>query len=91
VDYLPTEVGEAFAIDQWRSQHAEPLLARQATRRQLELARRLEWLGSQAGRLHHPETVTWVRSQLEHARELVTHVQGDLERQTAQRETDRER
>jgi hypothetical protein len=91
MDYLPTEVGEEFAIDQWRSQHAEPLLARQATRRQLELARRLEWLGSQADRLHDPETVTRVRSQLEHARELATQVQGDLERQTAQRETDGER
>jgi hypothetical protein len=91
VDYTPTETGEEFAIDQWRVTHAELLLAHQAERRQLELARRLEWLGSQAGRLHDPVTVARVRSALGHAEELVTKVQRDLERQTASRETGSER
>jgi hypothetical protein len=68
VDYLPLPTGEAFAIDQWRSEHAEPLLARQAERHQRELARRLEWLGSQAGHLHDPVIVARVRSALGHAR-----------------------
>jgi hypothetical protein len=91
VDYLPTETGEEFAIDQWRSEHAEPLLSRQAERRQRELARRLEWLGSQAGRLQDPETVARVRSALGHAEDLVTHVQRDLERPGREREAGGER
>jgi hypothetical protein len=91
VDYLPTETGGEFAIDQWRSEHAEPLLARQAERHQLQLARRLEWLGGQAGRLHDPETVARVQSQLDHARDLVVDVQRDLQRPAPQREAGGER
>ena len=32
-EHPPTEEGEEAAVDQWRSEHAEPELARQATRR----------------------------------------------------------
>jgi hypothetical protein len=48
-EHPPTEDGEEAAVDQWRSEHATPELARQATRRRGELARVLEWLGGQAG------------------------------------------
>jgi hypothetical protein len=87
----PTDAGEALAIDQWQAEHAEPLLARQATRRQLELARRLEWLGSQAGRLHDPVIVARIRNQLDHAAKLVTQVQRDLDRPAPEREAEHER
>jgi hypothetical protein len=91
VDYLPSETGEACAIDQWHAEHAEPLLARQATRRQLELARVLEWLGGQAGRLHDPVTVDRVGRAVDRAGGLVADVQRDLERQPPEREADGER
>jgi hypothetical protein len=53
-EHPPTEEGEEAAVDQWRSEHANPELARQATRRRGELGRVLEWLGGQAGRLEDP-------------------------------------
>jgi hypothetical protein len=90
-DWPPTEAGEALAVDQWDTEHATPLLARQVVRRQRELARRLEWLGSQAGRLHDPQTVAQVRSTLDHLGELIAHLQRDLERPAAAREADGER
>jgi hypothetical protein len=91
VDYLPTENGEEFAIDQWRLTHAEPLLTRQAERRQLELARLLDWLGNQAGRLHDPATVTGVDRGLDRAHRLVADVQRDLQRPAPHREAGGER
>jgi hypothetical protein len=90
-DWPPTEAGEELAVDQWDTEHATPLLARQVGRRQRELARRLEWLGSQAGRLHDPQTVAQVRSTLDHLGELIAHLQRDLERPAAAREADGER
>jgi hypothetical protein len=79
--YSPTQRGEQAALQDWREQHAYPLLAQQAERRHLELARVLEWLGSQAGRLHDPASVDRVRAGLDHAWALVADVQRDLQRQ----------
>jgi hypothetical protein len=90
-DHPPTEEGEELAVDQWRAEHGAPLLARQAERRHLELARVLEWLGGQAGRLHDPATVDRVGRALDRAGGLVADVQRDLERQAPQQEADRER
>jgi hypothetical protein len=83
-----TQRGEQAALADWHQDHADPLLARQATRRHLELARLLEWLGDQAGRLHDPATVARVRAGLDHAWDLVADVQRDLDRQAPQREAD---
>jgi hypothetical protein len=90
-DHPPTEDGEELAVDQWRREHGEPLLAQQAERRHLELARVLEWLGGQAGRLHDPAAVERVGRAVDRARDLVTDVRHDLERQAPEREADRER
>jgi hypothetical protein len=87
-EHPPTEEGEEAAVDQWRSEHAEPELARQATRHRLALARILEWLGAHAGRLHDPATVARVARGLEQARGLLASVQRDLERSAPQREAD---
>jgi hypothetical protein len=91
IDHPPTDAGEELAIDQWDAEHATPLLARQAERRQLELARTLEWLGGQAGRLHDPATVDRIGRAIERAGGLVAEVQHDLERQADGREAGRER
>jgi hypothetical protein len=90
-EHPPTEDGEELALQQWEREHGEPLLARQAERRQLELARVLEWLGGQAGRLHDPATVDRVGRAIDRAHLLVADVQRDLERQAPQREADHER
>jgi hypothetical protein len=89
--YPPTQQGERAALEDWREEHAEPLLARQAERRQLELARVLEWFGDQAGELHNPATVDRVVRGLDRAQRLVAEVQRDLERQAPSREGDRGR
>jgi hypothetical protein len=86
-EHPPTDEGEEAAVDHWRWAHAEPLLQQQAERRHLELARVLEWLGGQAGRLHDPATVDRVGRAVDHARGLVADVQRHLER-PAQREAD---
>jgi hypothetical protein len=88
LSYPPTEGGEELAVKQWRSQHAEPLLARQAERRQRELARVLAWLGGQAGRLHDPATLERVGRAVDRARGLVADVQRDLARSAPKREAD---
>jgi hypothetical protein len=90
-EHPPTEDGEELAIQQWEREHGEPLLARQAERRQLELGRVLEWLGGQAGRLHDPATVEGVGRAIDRARGLVEEVQRDLERPAPGREADHER
>jgi hypothetical protein len=90
-EHPPTDEGEEAAISQWRVEHAEPLLARQAERRQLRLARVLEWLGSQAGRLEDPATLARVRRTLGSAADLAAEVQRDLDRQAPERELDGER
>ena len=90
-EHPPTEEGEEAAVDQWRSEHAEPELARQATRRRGELGRVLEWLGGQAGRLENPATLERVRRALGRTRALVDDLQRDLEREAPEREAGGER
>jgi hypothetical protein len=91
VDYLPTELGEEFAIAQWRLTHAEPLLACQAERRRDQLARVLAWLGSQRDQLQDRAAMERVGRAIDRAADLVADVQRDLERQVPQREPDDER
>ncbi len=90
-EYPPTEEGWELAVEAWRTEHAEPELARQAERRLGELARVLEWLGTQADRLEDPATAQRVARAVDRARGLVTDVQRDLERQPPEREADDER
>jgi hypothetical protein len=85
-EHPPTEEGEEAAVDQWRWEHAEPQLARQATRRRGELARVLEWLAGQAGRLEDPATLECVSRALGRTRALVDALQRDLARETSERE-----
>jgi hypothetical protein len=90
-EHPPTEAGEQAAIDQWEAEHATPLLAQEAERRELRLARALEWLGGQAGRLHDPVIVGRVRRTLGSAVDLAAEVQRDLDRQAPEREAAHER
>jgi hypothetical protein len=90
-EHLPTEEGEEAAVDQWRSEHAEPELARQATRRRGDLDRVLDWLGGQAGRLEDPATLERVRRALGRTRALVDALQRDREREASEREASGER
>ena len=53
-----------------------------------ELARVLEWLGAQAGRLPDPATLARVARGLEQGRGLLASVQRDLARSAPQREAD---
>ena len=84
-DWSPTEDGEEAAVDQWRAEHGQPLLARQATRRREELDRVLGWLGDHAGQLDDPTAVARVARAVDRAGALVEAVQRDLERR-AERE-----
>jgi hypothetical protein len=90
-EHPPTEEGEEAAIDQWRSKHATPELARQATRRRGELARVLAWLAGQASRLEDPATVERVSRAVDRAQALVDDLQRDLEREASEREDSGER
>jgi hypothetical protein len=90
-EHPPTEEGEEAAVDQWRWEHAEPELARQATRRRGELARVLGWLAGQAGRLEDPATLERVSRALGRTRALVDDLQRDLEREASEREDSGER
>jgi hypothetical protein len=87
----PTGDGEELAVQQWEREHGEPLLARQAERRRLELGRVLAWLGDQRDRLTDPAAVERVGRAIERASGLVEQVHGDLERQAPEREADHER
>jgi hypothetical protein len=89
--YPPTQQGERAALQDWRDEHAEPLLVRQATRRRGELGLVLGWLGTQADRLEDPNILEQVSRAVDHARRLVDDLQRDLERQASEREADRER
>ncbi len=80
IHYPPTEAGEELALEQWRWEHAEPLLARQAEQRRGELVRLLAWLGTHADQLEDPATLRQVRGGLDRARGLVADLQRDLER-----------
>ena len=90
-EHPPTEDGEEAAIDQWRSEHAELELARQATRRRGDLGRVLAWLGDQAGRLEDPATLERVSRALGRIRALVDALQRDREREASEREDRGER
>ena len=90
-EHPPTEVGEDLAVEEWDSEHATPLVARQAERQRAELAQVLEWLGDQAGRLEDPATLDRLRRAAERTRDLVAEVQCDLERQPQGREAEHER
>ena len=90
-EHPPTEEGEEAAVDQWRWEHAEPELAHQATRRRGELARVLEWLAGQAGRLEDPATLERVGRAVGRTRALVDALQRDLEREASEREAGGER
>jgi hypothetical protein len=90
-DHPPTDEGEELAVDQWRAEHGEPLLARQAGRRRGELGLELRWLGRQADRLEDPATLERVSRAVDHARQLVDHLQRDRERHAPEQEANRER
>jgi hypothetical protein len=92
-EYPPSEEGWELAVEAWRWEHAEPELGRQAEWRRGELARVLEWLGTQAqaDRLEDPATVQRVARGVDRARGLVTDMQRELERQAPEREADDER
>jgi hypothetical protein len=87
-DHPPTDDGEELAVDQWRREHGEPLLARRDERRRAELARLLDWLGSQADRLEDPATLPRISRAVARARGLAADVQRDLERRAPEREAD---
>jgi hypothetical protein len=91
VDYLPTETGEQFAIDQWWMTHAEPLLVRQAQQRRAELAQVLGALGGIADFVDNPANLARIGRAVDRARVLVNDLQRDRERQALAREPDRER
>jgi hypothetical protein len=91
VDYLPTETGEQFAIDQWWMTHAEPLLVRQAQQRRAELAQVLRALGGIADFVDIPANLPRIGRAADRARVLVDDLQRDRERQTLAREQDGER
>jgi hypothetical protein len=91
VDYLPTETGEEFAIDQWWETHAEPLLVRQAQQRRAELAQALRALGGIADFVDNPANLPRISRVTDRVRELVDDLQRDLDRQATEREADSER
>ena len=90
-EHPPTEEGEEAAVDQWRSEHAEPELARQATRHREDLGRELEWLAGQAGRLGDPAPLERVSRAVVRARALVDDRQRDRGREAPERENSGER
>jgi hypothetical protein len=90
-EHPPTEDGEEAAVDQWRSEHATPELARQTTRRRGTLGLELRWLGTQADRLEDPATLKAVSRAVDHARQLIHDLQRELEREAPQREAEHER
>jgi hypothetical protein len=90
-DHPPTEVGEETALGEWVREHAHPLLAQRAERRRGELARVLEWLGTQGERLEEPAALARVSRAVDWARELIADVQRHLERHPSAREADDER
>jgi hypothetical protein len=87
----PTQGGEELAVAQWRADHAEGLLARQATRRRELLGRVLGWLGDQTDQLTDSATLERIGRALDRTRALVDDLQRDLARATAEREADGDR
>jgi hypothetical protein len=91
VDYLPTETGEQFAIDQWWMTHAEPLLVRQAQQHRAELAQVLRALGGIADFVDNPVNLARIGRAADQARMLVDELQRDPDRQRLEREVGGER
>jgi hypothetical protein len=81
----PTQGGEEAAEEQWLAEHGQPQLARRAERRRTDLARVLDWLGSQADQLQDPAALQRVGRTVDRARGLAAEVQRDQER-AAERE-----
>jgi hypothetical protein len=90
-EHPPTEEGAEAAYEEWGREHALAELARQAERRQLELARVLGWLGGQAGRLHDPATLDRVGRAVDRAHRLLADLQRGRQRYGPGREADGER
>jgi hypothetical protein len=82
----PTDQGWEAALEDWRAEHAVPLLEQQAHRRREELARVLGWLGDQAGRLQDPASLERVRRATDRAHQLVGDLQRALDRVAFERE-----
>ena len=79
VGYPPTDIGEELAVDHWRLEHAEPLMADQAIRRRRDLDRVLGWLGEQATLPRDVAAVDRLAGALDGARGLLAEVRRDLE------------
>jgi hypothetical protein len=90
-EHPPTDDGEQAAIEQWETEHATPLLARQMTRRRAELAQVLRALGGIADFVDNPTNLPRIARAVERAGELTDAVQRDLARQAPEREADDER
>jgi hypothetical protein len=89
--YPPTEDGEAAAIAQWRAEHAEPLLDRQAERYRAELAQALRALGGIADFVDNPANLSRIGRAIDRVRELVADLEHDQERRRLEREAGGER
>jgi hypothetical protein len=87
----PTDQGEEAALEQWDSEHATPLLERQADQRRAELAQVLKALGSIADFVDNPANLPRIARALERARGLVADLQPDQERPSCEREAGGER
>jgi hypothetical protein len=85
-EHPPTDQGWEAALEDWRAEHAVPLLARGADRRRQELARVLGWLGDQADRLQDPASLTRVRAGIDRAHQLAEDLQHALEPAALERE-----
>jgi hypothetical protein len=90
-EHPPTEVGEDLAVEEWDSEHATPLVARQAERHRAELAQVLRALGGIADFVENPKNLPRIARAVDRARELTEAVQRDLQRQPLEREADGER
>jgi hypothetical protein len=87
----PTDQGWEAALEDWRAEHAVPLLEQQTDRRRQELARVLGWLGDQAGRLQDPTSLARVRRAIDRAHQLAEDLQHALDRAVFEREADGDR
>jgi hypothetical protein len=83
--YPPTQQGQRAALEDWREEHAAPLLARQAQQRRAELAQVLRALGGIADFVDNPANLPRIARAAERAGRLIEAVQRDLERQATQR------
>ena len=89
--YPPTQQGERAALADWRDEHAEPLLARQADQRRAELAQALRALGGIVDFVDNPANLPRIARAADRVRALVDDLQRDLERSATEREADSER